>query len=51
MEPGRFSVVLLTAFGVLTRRQVAECTVWTTVIVIAPPIINEILGMGDRFVS
>ena len=34
--------------GVLTRRQVTECTVRTTVIVIAAPPFDQILGVGDR---
>ena len=39
----------LTLCGVRTRRQVTECAMRTTVIVIAPPPFDEILGVGDRF--
>src|SRR5450432_3353803 len=49
MEIGRFGVLRLTLFGVLTRRQATKCTMRTTVIVVAPPRFDQVLRMGDRF--
>ena len=48
LEVGHFCAVCLTLGGVLTRRQVTECTVRTTVIVIAAPSFDQIVGVGDR---
>ena len=48
LEVGRFRALRLTLFGVLTRRQLTECTMRALVIVIVPPGFDQFLSMCDR---